>query len=543
MASSSLSTVRTRKGHTVTPQSEKAREDQILNAAGGYTFAVSDLDRVKRFLILGSETNYYTPGNKLAAQNAKVITDVVSTVEGAHAVVDLIVEYSTNGRAPKQDYGLFALAIAANPNVSADAPYALAALSKVARTATTLFQFVNYSLQFRGWGRSFKRAVAEWYTGKDVDTLAFQVTKYRNREGWTHRDLFRVSHPVPTSDEFKAVGEFILSGTVADNAPAIIKGYALAQKEDADLPALIREYGLSWEMLPTERLNDVKVWDALIDSNLPLTALIRQLPRLTNLGYFKPLEGGTSKVVARLTNKASIKKSRVHPLTILTALRTYQSGRGEHQTWSPSAKIVTALNRAFYLAFDNVVPTGKKYLIGLDVSGSMESRPMGGKLSAREITAAIASVLVNTEPEVHTIGFTGGSHWGRPLTQTTTSVTDLDKIIAPEKDLDYITRRVGELSFGSTDCALPMLYALEKGLRPDVFIVMTDNETWAGRIHPSEALEKYRRETGIDAKLIVLATEATASTITDPQDKNSLDIAGFDSAVPSLIAGFAKGEF
>ncbi len=33
---------------------------------------------------------------------------------------------------------------------------------------------------------------------------------------------------------------------------------------------------------------------------------------------------------------------------------------------------------------------------------------------------------------------------------------------------------------GSTDCAQPMIYARQKKLEVDVFIVYTDNETWAG---------------------------------------------------------------
>lgn len=535
MASSSLSSVVTRKGRTVTPGTEKAREDQILNSAGGYTFQVSDLDRVKRFLILGSEKTFYNTGQTMAKENAAVVSKVVSTVEGAHAVVDLIVQYSVAGRAPKQDYGLFALAIAANPSVSADAPYALVALPAVARTATTLFQFINYSLQFRGWGRSFKRAVAEWYTQKPVDDVAFQVVKYRGREGWTHRDTFRVSHPVPITRDFKAVGEFILHGTVDEYAPMIIQGFALAQQEGADIPALVREYGLSWEMLPTDSLKDIKVWDALIDTNLPLNALVRQLPRLTNLGYFKPLSDGLTKVVARLTDPKYIKKSRIHPVNVLVALRTYAKGSGTSQTWVPSQKIVDALNSMFYLAFDNVEPTGKKFLIGLDVSGSMAwEDSANGALTAREITSAIASVIVNTEPETHTMAFMGG--WN-------TFMGDIDHIVTPKNSLETIMSEVDNLDFGATNCSLPMVYAMENGLRPDVFLIMTDNETHAGKIQPFEALEKYRRMTGIDAKLIVLATTATASTITDPNDPNSLDIAGFDSAVPALIAGFAKGEF
>lgn len=543
MAASSLSSVVTRKGFTETPQNVRSSEDEVLNSAGGYTFKVEGLERVKRFLVLGSEKNYYQPGTKLAAENANAVVEAVSTVEGAHAVVDLIVEYSTKGRTPKQDYGLFALAIAANPKVSADAPYALVALPAVARTATTLFQFITFSLQFRGWGRSFKRAVAEWYTTKAAVDVAFQITKYRNREGWTHRDVFRTSHPVPNSEAFKAVGDFILRGEVSEAAPEIIKGYVKAQVAGADLPALVREYHLAWEMLPTESLKDAKVWEALIETNsLPLGALLRQLPRLTNLGFFEPYSDWTSKIVAKLSDEKLIKKSRIHPIAVLVALHTYASGEGRSQSWNPSQKIVSALDKMFYKAFDNVEPTGKKFLIGLDVSGSMSSTFDQTNVSSREITSAIAAVLVATEPEVHVVGFTAGSGFSYSYRDNTV-LMDLDSVVAVGRPLQDIMEDTQEIPFGGTDCALPMLYALERGLRPEVFVIMTDNETWAGKIKPHEALAKYRRETGIDAKLIILSTEATRFSIADPTDAGMLDIAGFDSAFPSILKGFVEGDF
>lgn len=74
-------------------------------------------------------------------------------------------------------------------------------------------------------------------------------------------------------------------------------------------------------------------------------------------------------------------------------------------------------------------------------------------------------------------------------------------------------REVSGLPFGATDCALPMLYALERGLKVDTFVVITDNETWAGVIHPHEALARYRAHMGIDATLVVLATSASKLTI------------------------------
>jgi 60 kDa SS-A/Ro ribonucleoprotein len=97
--------------------------------------------------------------------------------------------------------------------------------------------------------------------------------------------------------------------------------------------------------------------------------------------------------------------------------------------------------------------------------------------------------------------------------------------------------------FGRTDCSLPMIWATEKNIPVDTFIIWTDNETWAGNIHPSIALKKYRQKTGIDSKLIVCATEASKFTIADPKDRGMLDIAGFDSAVPQIIRSFSLGEF
>jgi len=55
---------------------------------------------------------------------------------------------------------------------------------------------------------------------------------------------------------------------------------------------------------------------------------------------------------------------------------------------------------------------------------------------------------------------------------------------------------VSELPFGGTDCALSMLYALEREREVDVFVVYTDSETWAGDVHPAEALRRLPARVG-----------------------------------------------
>jgi 60 kDa SS-A/Ro ribonucleoprotein len=77
---------------------------------------------------------------------------------------------------------------------------ALNALPEVCRIGTHLFHFAGYVEQFRGWGRALRRAVGEWYERRSTK-LAYQAVKYRQRDGWTHRDLLRLAHPDAPSRE------------------------------------------------------------------------------------------------------------------------------------------------------------------------------------------------------------------------------------------------------------------------------------------------------------------------------------------------------
>ena len=85
------------------------------------------------------------------------------------------------------------------------------------------------------------------------------------------------------------------------------------------------------------------------------------------------------------------------------------------------------------------------------------------------------------------------------------------------------------------------MYATQEKIPVDAFIVITDNETYAGRIHPSQALARYREKMGINAKEVVVGTTATPFTIADPKDLNTLDVVGFDTSVPTVISNFIRG--
>jgi len=210
-----------------TPQSQPADPRQVPNSAGGHTFTVAPVERLRRFLVLGTEGGtYYASERQITQANAEVV--LAWARERCAELVDEVVSISTAGRAPRNNPALFALAAAASLGDPAGRRAALAALPRVARTGTHLFQFAGYVEQFRGWGRGLRRAVADWYLSKPTDAVAYQVVKYRQREGWSHRDLLRLAHPVTDEPERKQLFDWICGRGPDGGAgvPAIVAGFA-----------------------------------------------------------------------------------------------------------------------------------------------------------------------------------------------------------------------------------------------------------------------------------------------------------------------------
>jgi 60 kDa SS-A/Ro ribonucleoprotein len=539
----------TRVRAMLTPQQEPIPgSGQVPNSAGGYAWTVTPWDRLDRFLVLGSEGGTYYAGERtLTLENAQSVAECIA--QDGPRVVARVAEMSQSGRAPRNDPALFVLAMAAGLGDEATRAAAFEALPRVARTGTHLFHFLQFVGGFRGWGRGVRRAVAGWYTQKAPRELAYQLLKYPSRDGWSHRDALRLAHPKPQSDEQRVL--FARAVARTRDVPVQGAGEALelvraadALHQDTDLSPeraaqAIRAHRLTREMVPTHLLAHPVVWEALLH-DMPLTALVRNLATLTRVGLLAPGSEAARRVAERLADGGALTRARVHPVQVLSALRTYASGRGVRGqgVWSPVAQVVDALDAAFYLAFGGVQPSGKRTMLALDVSGSMSVRVMGLEgLSCREGSAAMALVTAATEPRHFFTAFTAGSHpsmhhgYGAGLSPLA---------ISPRQRLDDVVQSTSSLPFGGTDCALPMVEALKNRWPVDVFVVYTDSETWAGTVHPSQALRRYREGMGIPARLVVVGMASNGFTIADPEDAGMLDVVGFDAAAPQLIADFAR---
>ncbi|KAL4222071.1 60 kDa SS-A/Ro ribonucleoprotein [Mactra antiquata] len=580
---------------TTTPQSEPlftsvhGEQKQVANNAGGYVFKLDDMKRALRFLIMGSESGqYYAKEKDITRDNVTCIDRLIGSGRGVE-LVQLIKDVSVSRRNVRQDSLILAYAICARSNDKDTKKAAYAILSDVCRIPTHLFMFVQCcetesSSTGTGWGRAHKRGVCKWYSSFQdrAMKLAELITKYKRRGEWTHKDLLRLSHV--TSEErslaflyryvakdLKQAKDFYVKDSSLDEEGRkklmVIVEYieaceeaSVCQNED-ELCYLIERHKLCWEHCNSKWLKSRKVWFKLIP-HMGIEALIRNLGRMTSYGMFavnsedeqmvldrirtineviesmeeendtEPME--TDDVMNDMPQAVNTVKRRnmIHPFKILLGLMTYKSGHGEkgHLSWLPNPRIVEALDKSFYQAFDAVPPTGLKYYLAVDVSGSMSQPVLGsGNIFCSTAAACMMMVIARTEENCIIRGF----------------CEEMRGIEIDGSDtLSTVQTKMEKLTFGGTDCAKPMMDAMECKIKDiDVFVVFTDNETWYGKVHPSEALKQYRMYSERrEAKLIVCGMSATEFTIADNDDPGMLDIAGFDSASPRLISEFAKGN-
>ncbi len=544
--------------HIATPKRAPQNEPipfsgQVANNGGGYSWEVDNWKQLDRFLLLGSESGtHYVSEKKLTQENAKSVIDCIKN-DGIRTI-NRTIEISKDGRAAKNDPAIFVLALATVFGNEETKQLVYNNLSKVCRISTHLFHFAQYVDDMRGWGSGLRKAIARWYTNQSEKDLAYQIVKYVQRDGWSHRDLLRLSHPSNASLGHSAIFRYVTGGidslgernitrkvnkkeisdkypNISAHLPEMIKVVdSLSDKSDLKyIITCIEDYNLPHEVIPTDFKNKPEIWESILNQKMPLGAMVRNLANMTRIGTLAPFNSNTKKVIETLGDIEQLKKSRLHPIALLNAQKTYASGVGQRgTTWKPISQIVDALNDALYNSFKLVAPTNKSFLLALDVSTSMTWNKCGGtNITPREGAAAMALVTANAEKNYHILGF---SH----------ELVDLG--FSCKTRLDDAMKIMNGTKMGATNCSLPMQWALKNKVNVDVFCIYTDSETNFGEIHPAQALKQYRNEVNPNAKLIVIGMEANKFSIADPKDSGMLDLVGFDTNTPSIISEFSIGN-
>lgn len=557
-------------GSQPTPQTKPTSPDQIKNSAGGYVFDAGKWTTLDRFLIMGVTGNtFYANQRDIVTSN---VQDLISCIkEDGVRYVQRIREIDAQNRAVKQDTAAFALALAMKHGDIQTRHEAYANVRFICRTFTHLTRLLSDRKTLGlGWGRGIRSAVADWYEHNGCEYLIYQGLKYPNRNGWSQRKVIRLSHPKTDDPKRNLVYRWLAARTSETRegkqtkqeiAEELWHTYGYSQAYARDLlfatPTVeqavkgIRGEKLTHEMIPTELLADARVWAALLEDML-FGAMVRNLNRLSSLRVIDPVRE-IPIVTDKLNNKDFVKLSRIHPVNFLIAQRVYSQGHGEKGklTWTPNQQVIVALENAFHNALDAWPPKGKSLMICVDISGSMTSMRISDAIpfTPAEMAGAMACALIHAEPTSMVMGFTTKFEPLKIYSNTTLQSA-------------MVETQAYQQQMGATDCAMPMLYALgyetqqavvrgrinvntpvksnRQPINVDAFIILTDNETWAGGIHPHQALADYRRTVNPNAKLVVCTMQPARHSISiaDPNDKNSLDIVGFDSSVPQLIQDF-----
>ncbi|XP_048760275.2 RNA-binding protein RO60-like [Ostrea edulis] len=544
-------------------QSEKIAPYQLMNNTGGYVYQTDYETQMMRFLCIGTTGGtYYTGEAELTRENAKCIDRLINSGRGTD-VVKLVREFSVENRACKQRPILYTLALCCRSNdpKTKDAGYKV--LSDVCRIPTHLFEFIKYCEEESagtGWGRAHRRAISTWYLNYGRKEgggkfLALHITKYKNRFGWSHKDIFRLCHIKP-EEEHPEIKYLIMATTRgrkrADESidmqrekekpefnnselkktMEFMDAVAEAERctDTEKMKRLILMHNLTREHVPTDLLKSKEIWKALM-KHMPMTAMIRNLGKMSHLELLESGSFEEELTIQKLTNQELLRRGKIHPFTLLVALNQYKKGHGElgKMKWKPNDKVAKSLEDAFYLSFKYVKPTGKRFCLAVDVSGSMNVPVMGTPtISARDAAAAMMMVTARTEENFEVVAFSGGL--------TPLNIKSTDK-------LDNVLDKCASLPFCGTDCSRPMIYAMERKKKFDVFVVYTDSETYFGQTHPSQALVNYRKMSGIsDARLIVCGMASNRFTIADPNDPMMMDVVGFDTNAPQAIHEFVMGH-
>lgn len=516
---------------------------------------------MNRFLILGTEGgSFYVSEKAMTVANAQATIRCIKE-DGQRALLD-ITKVSAGRLAPRNTAAVFALALCFIHGDVETRRAAAVRLPEICRTATDLFSFLDHMKVMGKWNRVLRRAVADWYRSKTGEQIAYQMVKYRERHGWTHRDAIAACHLLATPQDrgahwhaavYWAIdrANVVREGDVAlarqdawksrPDAPAlllptIINGHELAMAAtDTDVLAyIIQAFKLPHECVKDEFRDDWRVWNALLPQMQP-HAMIRQLGKMTSIGLIAKGSPGEAAAVRKLTEDVS--RVRVHPFGIFLARTAYARGiagmraafGGNALKWSPSVAVLEALDRAFEARLGDGAIPGAKILAALDVSGSMTNAlDVGTGVTAAQAGAAMLYTLVKANPStVDMLRFDTGAEW----------------IEARSKEsVSGFSQRVVK-NGGGTDLAQPIVAAMNMGAKYDAIVIATDNETWAGHGHAHEWLANYRAKHNPACRLVVLSMTAGGAQLVPDTDHLSLGIGGLSADIPQVVRGFVTGEF
>ncbi|MBV5261433.1 TROVE domain-containing protein [Synechococcus moorigangaii CMS01] len=525
----------TARQHTPQTQPIPGRSPEMVQGrAGGYLFNPGPWAMLRRCLLIGTaQSTFYADKRELTGEFTQVVQQCVAA-DPARVAQEIF--YASDGRSLNNSAPLYALTLLSMGTSPAAKQAFMEIFPQVVRTGSHFYEWLSYTKALRGFGKVVRECGRHWLSNPDVQALTYQLLKYQQRYGFSQRDALRLFHVKPMSAEHQTLYHWVVKGweQLLEKAPTTaleqIWWYEWLKRHPDQTAKAIAQGRLTHEMVAPIGAMDAQAWKLLM-LEMPIGALLRNLGSLTEIGVLRVnRQKNLNHVAAVLNNKKRLRQGRIHPIDILKALKTYQSGGrlGRSQkTWEPVPRIIDILDKALEMSFETVPATGKIFLHAVDVSGSMSYYSVGSvHLTCAEIAATMALVTAKAEKNYAIRGFS-------------TAFTDLG--ITASDSFRTALQKTSDQNFGGTDASVVYKWALKHRFYADVICFWTDAESWAGT-QPCQKLAEYRRKINPNAKAIYVTLAPYKLSLVDPKDPLSWDLGGFDPTIPRLIQMIAQGD-
>jgi 60 kDa SS-A/Ro ribonucleoprotein len=231
---------------------------------------------------------------------------------------------------------------------------------------------------------------------------------------------------------------------------------------EEEVVTLVRQGRLPYEVVvPAVSKMTKAVWVELL-YQAPYMNLLRNLRSFREHGVFED-QAHVEFAVAKLTNPAAVKASRVLPFRFFDALKAF-----EYHT-ALDMQLRDAIAQGLELSFVNLPNFGSDshVTIGSDVSGSMSSCPISERSQTMciDICGVFTGALLKRTENALALPFENRVIDNAGLSKLDSVATTASKIA-----------RIGG---GGTAVGAPIEYLLNRKIKTDVFIGITDNEDWA----------------------------------------------------------------
>lgn len=501
---------------------------------------LDDFARLKRYLCTSDD---------LSSGIAECIGHLANDGKGEQAVETLCDFASVANR--KLVVGVLAMCTAKNLKTK---QAAYEALNAVCITPPLLFHFLDSVAKQStkgksGFGRAKRKAIAKWYNGRSLKELAVFVTRYRRRSHWSHTDLVRLAHTKPGNPGVDFIFKYVTKGLAAakehltdkksDELQDVIKYLDAVERvkhsnDEQEVAHLVQEFQLSHEHVPTWLIKDSReVWSALL-SVMPLSSILSHLNKMASIGLLEsgpnsPLEA----LKSRLANSSLIKE--LQPFSVQIALKSYEGGKAKRSmvTWNPNNDIKDALRDLYYKVISLYEPTGRRYLVAVDV-GSMMFNNMAGvpQMTSVWAAASLSMGILRKETNRHLLAVAG---------KTVSSIDVASRDLTVEGVCENLHQKKGD---GALVLSRVFEWAQEKKEAVDIFIIFTDYINFKSL---ADDFRKYRDDTKCQSTRLVVALmgkshDRNTFGIQQQNDPGVLLLKGLNPAFPSVVSHFLNGK-